>query len=104
MRDPEGAALAALSNGYDRNGDLTNDGARAFSYDFDNRLSGVTIAASSTVVTLAYDPASRLSQQQTTVGAAAAVTTRYLYDGQRPVRPCGSGRGSRRSVDRRLAG
>ena len=54
-----------------------------FAYDFDNRLSGVTIAGSSTAVTLAYDPASRLAQQQTTVGAAAAVTTRYLYDGQR---------------------
>lgn len=65
------------------NGDLTGDGARVFAYDFDNRLSGVTIAGSSTVVTLAYDPASRLAQQQTTVGAGAAVTTRYLYDGAR---------------------
>ena len=77
------AALAALTNGYDRNGDLTGDGARVFAYDFDNRLSGVTIAGSSTVVSLAYDPVSRLAQQQTAVGAGAPVTTRYLYDGQR---------------------
>ena len=65
------------------NGDLTGDGARVFAYDFDNRLSGVTIAGSSTVVSLAYDPVSRLAQQQTAVGAGAPVTTRYLYDGQR---------------------
>lgn len=76
-------AIAALTDGYDRNGDVTNDGARKFTYDFDNRLTGVTIASSSTAVTLAYDPASRLRQQQTTIGSGGAVVSQYLYDGDR---------------------
>ncbi len=79
------AAIAALNDGYDRSGNLTDDGARKFSYDFDNRLTGATVVSSSTNVTLAYDSAGRLRQQQSTVGAAAPVTTQFLYDGERLV-------------------
>jgi RHS repeat-associated protein len=77
------SAIAALTDGYDRNGNITDDGARTFAYDFDNRLASVAIASSSTQATLSYDPVSRLRQQQTTIGAGSPVVTQYLYDGQR---------------------
>jgi RHS repeat-associated protein len=75
------SAIAALAGGYDANGDLTNDGSRQFAYDRENRLAGGTISATSVSVVLAYDPAARLRQQQTTIGANPTVTTQYLYAG-----------------------
>ena len=68
------AAIVA-SSGYDANGNLTNDGARAFTYDIENRL---LTASAPTAVTLSYDPLGRL--QQTVAGST---TTTFLYDGDR---------------------
>ncbi len=62
-----GAALT-----YDGRGNLTSDSSRAFAYDVYNRLTGVSGSAA---LTLAYDPAGRLTQT-----IAGAATTRFLYD------------------------
>ncbi len=67
------AAIAALTGGYDDRGNVKNDGARAYTYDVENRLLTVTGGVN---LTLSYDPAGRLSQT-----ASAGVTTQYLYDG-----------------------
>jgi len=61
------AAMAAAS-GYDANGNLISDGVRIFTYDAENRLTGVTGGAAP--VTLAYDTWGRL----TTVTANGATT------------------------------
>ncbi|HEX3365615.1 RHS repeat-associated core domain-containing protein [Phenylobacterium sp.] len=61
------AAMAAAS-GYDANGNLISDGVRSFTYDAENRLTGVT--GGTVPVTLAYDPWGRLS----TVTASGATT------------------------------
>jgi RHS repeat-associated protein len=60
---------------YDANGNLTNDGNKAFAYDSSNRLKSATPNGGGTAVNLTYDPASRLYQ------AAGTATTRFLYDG-----------------------
>ena len=59
------SAIATV-NGYDPNGNLTNDGTRTFTYDVENRLKSVS--GGSQPLTLSYDPAGRL--YQTTSGAA----------------------------------
>jgi RHS repeat-associated protein len=59
---------------YDANGNLTDDGNKAFAYDSSNRLKSAT-PNGGTAVNLTYDPASRLYQ------AAGTATTRFLYDG-----------------------
>jgi RHS repeat-associated protein len=69
IRNRGGTALA-----YDGNGNLTNDGTNAYSYDVENRLIGVSGARSAT---LTYDPLGRLFS---TSGGAAGVT-RFQYDG-----------------------
>jgi len=58
-------------------GNLTSDGLRTFDYDLENRLLSVTGSASGT---LAYDPLGRLRSY-----TAGAVTTEFLYDGDRLV-------------------
>jgi RHS repeat-associated protein len=70
-------AAIVTANGYEANGNLTNDGTRAFSYDIENRLIS---ASAPTAITLSYDPLGRL--MQTTAGAA---TITFLYDGDRLV-------------------
>jgi RHS repeat-associated protein len=59
---------------YDANGNLTDDGNKAFAYDSSNRLKSAT-PNGGTAVNLTYDPASRLYQ------AAGSATTKFLYDG-----------------------
>ncbi|MGA0601536.1 RHS repeat-associated core domain-containing protein [Caulobacter sp. KR2-114] len=77
-------AAVVTASGYDGNGNMTKDaaGARTFSYDKENRLTGGTVSASSTSVTLAYDPLGRLNSQATTV-SSTTTNTSFLYDGQR---------------------
>ncbi len=70
----QNATVGAASWTYDKNGNLTSDGTRTFTYDPENRL----ISESGPVgLTLAYDPTGRL--QQSVVNGA---TTDFLYDGQ----------------------
>jgi RHS repeat-associated protein len=62
---------------YDNNGNTTVSGARAFAYDFENRVKSMN--SGSTTVTLVYDgDGNRVAK---TVGG---VTTRYLVDDQNP--------------------
>jgi len=72
------ASIAAVSGGYDANGNLANDGTRVMTYDFYNRLTKVADAATPTValVTLRYDTEGRLASY-----TASGVTTEFLYDG-----------------------
>ncbi len=63
------------SGGYDADGNLTNDGTRAFSYDLENRLLS---ASAPTAIALTYDPLGRLQNT-----AAGATQTTFLYDGDR---------------------
>ncbi|EJL22626.1 hypothetical protein PMI01_04936, partial [Caulobacter sp. AP07] len=65
------AAGATITYG-DNRGNLTNDGARSFVYDLENRM---TTAPGAPGVTLGYDPVGRLD---TIVGA---ITTRLVYSG-----------------------
>ncbi|HYI49599.1 MAG TPA: RHS repeat-associated core domain-containing protein [Allosphingosinicella sp.] len=58
---------------YDANGNLTSDGATAFTYDVENRL---VAASGARTAALRYDPLGRLHE----VGGGA-MTTRFLYDG-----------------------
>lgn len=67
------ASVAGMSFGYDLRGNLTSDGSRSFTYDYENRL---LTAAGSSPLSLSYDPMGRL--MTTTSGGIA---TRYLYDG-----------------------
>ena len=73
------ATIAALGNGYDADGNLTNDGARLFYYDAYNRLTGVGSAAypnNGPYLTFIYDPLGRLASQ-----TYYGTTTQFLYDG-----------------------
>lgn len=70
------AAIAALANGYDANGNMTNDGQRAMTYDVYNRL--LTVAGSGVNVKLVYDPEGRLAKYSTDGGATY---TTFQYDG-----------------------
>lgn len=68
------AGIAALSGGYDQNGNLANDGQRVMAYDVFNRLTSVTGAGVN--LSLSYDPVGRLASY-TSNGAV----TQFLYDG-----------------------
>jgi YD repeat-containing protein len=61
---------------YDANGNLTSDGVNTYVYDAENRL-----VSRSGGVTLAYDPNGRLWQV-----SAPSGTTRFLCDGDKPIR------------------
>lgn len=68
------ASIAALSGGFDGDGNLTNDGTRAFTYDVYNHL--LTEAAAGSSLSLVYDPLGRLASQ-----TYNGTTTSFLYDG-----------------------
>ena len=71
--------IDVLSNGYDANGNLTNDGTRLFYYDVYNHLTGVGSSAypqNGPYLTFAYDPIGRLASQ-----TYYGTTTSFLYDG-----------------------
>ncbi|WP_175672662.1 RHS repeat-associated core domain-containing protein [Burkholderia ambifaria] len=63
---------------YDRNGNLTSDGAWTYTYDLDNRLK--TASRSGTSAALTYDPEGRLVKT-----SINGVDTVLLYDGQKLV-------------------
>jgi RHS repeat-associated protein len=67
-------AIAAAS-GYDARGNLISDGTRTFTYDLENRLTGVSSGASS--VSLTYDALGRLSATN-----AGGSTTTFKYTGR----------------------
>ncbi|KRA61695.1 hypothetical protein ASD79_06155 [Caulobacter sp. Root655] len=69
-----GGGCAASGRGYDCNGNLTNDGARSFAYDGENRLISASVPGAS--ATLSYDPLGRLA-----VTTINSVVTRFVYDG-----------------------
>jgi RHS repeat-associated protein len=69
------ASVSGIAYSYDGNGNLTNDGTTAYTYDIENRLVGVNGAGRN--ATLTYDPLGRLFS---TSGGAAGVT-RFQYDG-----------------------
>jgi RHS repeat-associated protein len=65
--------------GYDANGNLTANGATAFTYDAENRLISARGARDAD---LAYDPLGRLWRVSST---AAGTATRFVYDGDKLV-------------------
>ena len=69
----QNATVGGTTWTYDKNGNLTSDGTRTFTYDPENRLIGET---GPITMTLAYDPTGRL--QQSVIGTT---TTQFLYDG-----------------------
>ena len=80
------ATLVAAS-GYDAKGNVIQDQTQAaqtrtYTYDTDNKMTSVTIAATSTTATLSYDPLGRL-QQDADVISGTASTTLFLYEGSR---------------------
>ena len=79
------AAIAAVSDGYDKRGNLTHDApngtARYFAYDVENRLLTKGPSTSASDLTLTYDPEGRLSGYTTSSG-----TTTFLYDGVNLIR------------------
>jgi RHS repeat-associated core domain len=66
---------------YDNNGNTLNKTAGAnvtgYTWDFDNRLTQVTLPGSGGSVTFKYDPMGRRIQKSSSAG-----TTNYVYDGQ----------------------
>ena len=68
-------AVSGATFSYDLRGNLVSDDIRAFGYDYENRLTGVS-SGGSALMTLAYDPGGRL--RQTVAGAS---TTQFLYGG-----------------------
>jgi RHS repeat-associated protein len=75
--------IAALTDGYDWNGNLTNDGLRRFTYDVENRLVS-SVKPSSPTVTYEYDALGRLHK------VAGATTSYFVYDGERLVAEYGA--------------
>jgi len=68
------AAVAAVSGGYDTNGNLTKDAPRTFIYDIYNRL--LTVSGGASNISLVYDPEGRLAKTTT-----ATSSKDYVYDG-----------------------
>ena len=78
--------LTATSNatyGYDSNGNTTSKadstGTTNYTWDFENRLTGVTLPGSGGAVTFRYDPFARRIQKSFTQGTTTT-TTNFLYD------------------------
>ena len=63
------SAVTGLSPSYDKRGNMTGDGTKAYTYDYDNKM----LSAGTT--TMSYDPSRRLYQ------VAGSSTRRFLYDG-----------------------
>jgi RHS repeat-associated protein len=68
------ASVAAVTQTFDNNGNLTADGTRTFAYDAENRL--ITATNGGVSASYLYDPFGR--REQKTVGST---TTKYLNDG-----------------------
>lgn len=66
-------AVGGILYTYDRRGNLTSDGLRTFSYDFENRLIRVS---GLTNLTLSYDPLGRIRQIQ-----SGSTVTNLVFDG-----------------------
>jgi RHS repeat-associated protein len=64
--------VAGLNLNHDTRGNIANDAAKTYTYDFSNRL---TSASGSPTADLSYDPIGRLYQ------VAAGSTVRFVYDG-----------------------
>lgn len=69
---------------YDRNGNTTtktdSNGTTQYAWDFENRLTSVTLPNDSGTVTFTYDPFGRRIQKESTTG-----TTIYAYDGAKAI-------------------
>ncbi len=72
------ASIAAVSGGYDTNGNVTKDTSRVMKYDVYNRLLSVATLSTPTTpfMTLTYDTEGRLSAVTT-----SGTTKEFLYDG-----------------------
>ena len=68
------ATVAAVTQSYDNNGNLTGDGTWTYTFDAENRL--LTANKTGVSASYLYDPFGR--REQKTVGAAI---TKYGYDG-----------------------
>jgi RHS repeat-associated protein len=69
---------------YDPDGNLTNDGRWAYSWDAENRLIGMTVNTNTGPqyqLTFAYDAKGRRIQKLVTTGAVPTYTNNFLYDG-----------------------
>ena len=73
------ATFAALPMGFDRNGNLTGNGIRSYTYDADNRMTFV--GDSVTALGVAYDPLGRLRATHNN----ADVWTYFAYAGDQPI-------------------
>ncbi|MHC4620384.1 MAG: RHS repeat-associated core domain-containing protein [Planctomycetota bacterium] len=83
-------SVAKVAYGYDDNGNLTGDGTNAYTYDAENRLTGVTNLSA----TYTYDAQGRRVSK-----TVDGIETRYVYDGDQVI--CeydGSGRLIRKFV------
>jgi RHS repeat-associated protein len=69
-----------VTSSYDNNGNsltkVTSAGTTSYSWDFENRLTAVTLPGSGGTVTFKYDPFGRRVQKSSSTG-----TTNYVYDG-----------------------
>ncbi len=74
-------SIPGTTYNYDNNGSLTSksDGT-AYSWDYENRLTQVTLPGAGDTVTFKYDPMGRRIQKAFTQGATTT-TTNYVYDG-----------------------
>jgi RHS repeat-associated protein len=77
--------IPGTSYNYDNNGSLTSksDGT-AYTWDFENRLTQVTLPGSGGTVTFKYDPFGRRIQKAFIQGTTTT-TTNYVYDGANAV-------------------
>ncbi|HSV01892.1 MAG TPA: hypothetical protein VLI41_01695 [Phenylobacterium sp.] len=57
--------FTTLAGGYDSNGNLTKDGVRTYTYDDENRLTGIPTGPVTTIE--AYDPLGRIRARNTSV-------------------------------------
>ena len=72
-------SIAGQSVGYDRNGNLTNDGVYTYTYDLENRL--VRASGAGVTTAFSYDPLGRLFEASTTLDSGGTTTTQFLHDG-----------------------
>ena len=73
-------SLNGVAFTYDANGNLTNDGARAFTYDLANRVSSVTTGTGDTL-TLRYGPdGARAKKSSTATGSTFYIDANVEYD------------------------
>ncbi len=74
-------SIPGTTYNYDNNGSLTSksDGT-AYSWDFENHLSQVTLPSAGGTVNFKYDPLGRRIQKTFTQGSTTT-TTNYVYDG-----------------------